>query len=99
MTDIPATHPGDGRLSGPLRIKMYCPIHLRVEWQGHIVFGIAQCFFDHGVDLEVWAHSADAPARKSYVREGVPGLLNKVLYRLHKVSLIDRVTMRRFWAH
>lgn len=75
-----------------LSIKLYCPNHLRVGWQGHIVLGIAQCFFDQGVNLEVWVRSADLDARRCYVKEGVPRFLGRLLYRFHKENLVSRLT-------
>ncbi len=97
---IPETLPGrlesNGAPSDPFRIKMFCLNHLRISWQGHIVFGIAQAIFDEGVDIEVWGRSAEAAARRPYVRLGVPGYVAKVLYKLRQEPLIDRLTVRRF---
>lgn len=95
---LPGTFDIDGAASDPLRIKMYCPNHLFLSWQGHIVFGIAQCLFDHGVDLEVWVRSVEAADRRCYVREGAPGYLHKVLYKLRQVQVVHRLTERRFLA-
>jgi glycosyltransferase involved in cell wall biosynthesis len=89
------THIVEARPTEPLQIKLYCPNHLRVAWQGHIIFGIAQSFFDHGVDIEVWVNSADADARRSYVHEGAPGLLHRVLYKFRKAPVVTRMTERR----
>ena len=75
---------------------MFCLNHLRISWQGHIVFGIAQAIFDEGVNIEVWGRSAEAAARRPYVRLGVPGYVAKVLYKLRQEPLIDRLTVRRF---
>jgi glycosyltransferase involved in cell wall biosynthesis len=89
-------HKVEARPTEPLQIKLFCPNHLRVAWQGHIVFGIAQTFYDHGVDIEVWVNSADADARRGYVHEGVPGLLHRVLYKCRQGPVITRMTERRF---
>lgn len=93
---LPEPSEFDGSAADTLRIKMYCPNHLRVAWNGHIVLGIAQTLFDEGVDIEVWVRSADADARRPYVRQGLPGISHKVLYKLRQVRLMDRLSELRF---
>jgi glycosyltransferase involved in cell wall biosynthesis len=83
---------------GRLQVETLFPVHCTGIWVSAIPWNLTATMQGPGLDARMWAPSSDPLAQSPFLRDTVPKLLSRILYRVQLSKSVFALSERRYLA-